>query len=119
MPEETEADLEQLNEQIPAEENRANRLFFEERLAPVFAFRRASGVLDNRDMFLLSTKKAEKDEDVRTSVAGSIRITRLGNKRALVHCLVKIGSKTYENTRLFILDATGRWRLLAWANEPQ
>ncbi len=103
MIEETEADLRRLNEQIPAEENRANRLFFEERLAWVFAMRRAPGMLDSRKMFLLSLKP----DGNRTCDPESIKITRFGKHRAFVNCLVKVNNETFHNMRLFILDGDG------------
>jgi hypothetical protein len=66
-------------------------------------------------MFLLSLKPKGN----RTCDPESIRITRLGKKRALVDCLVKMKDETFHNTRLFILDGDGRWKLLAWANERE
>jgi hypothetical protein len=108
-----EHDLRQLNEQFPIKENAGDRLFFESHLAPVFAFRRASGALDSREMFLLSLAAGGK----RACDPASIEITLLGKSRALVNCVVTSDADRFHNCRLFIKDLTGRWLVLAWANE--
>ena len=113
MADENEHDLRQLNGQFPLKENTGDRLFFESRLAPVFAFRRASGALDSREMFLLSLAPGGK----RGCDPTSIEVIPLGRSRALVNSIVTIDADRFHNSRLFIKDAVGRWVVLAWANE--
>ena len=113
MTNESLAALRRLNQEIPVEENRGNRLFFQDRLAGAFAIRRAKGQLDNREMFLLSlTGGGTRKCDPKT-----IKVTPLGKQRALVSCIVTVGEDVIHNTRMFIKEA-GRWKVLAWANEP-
>jgi hypothetical protein len=113
MIDENEEQLRSINEQIPLRENLADRLFFEGRLAPVFAFRRANGALDTREMFLLSLTAG----GTRACDPNSIEMVPLGKTRALVNCVVTVQGDRFHNSRLFVKDATGRWQVLAWANE--
>jgi hypothetical protein len=114
MTDESNEELRRINEEIPEKENLGDRMFFEDRLAPVFVMRRANGALDDRAMFLLSLKPEGK----RTCDPKSIDIQPMGNFRALVTSMVKVGPAEYHNLRLFGKDGFGRWKLLAWANEP-
>jgi hypothetical protein len=111
------SDLCQLNLEITNAENNANRAFFEALLAPAFAFRRANGVVVDRQGFL-DALKAGGD---RRTEAESIEIKLLGKSRALVECVVFTGTpdqrRRFENARLFSMDEGGNWRLLSWANE--
>jgi hypothetical protein len=113
MTEESGEDLRRLNEQLTIEENAGNRLFFETRLAPVFALKRANGCLDSREMFLLSLKPGGE----RRCDPKSIDVSLVGRARALVSCVVTVDNDSFHNIRLFIKDADGRWVLLSWANE--
>src|ERR1700743_2383877 len=106
--------LRKMNEEIPDKENLGDRMFFEDILAPVFVMRRANGALDDRSMFLLSLKPG----GTRTCDPNTIQIKSMGNFRALVTSVVKVGDAEYHNLRLFAQDGAGRWKLLAWANEP-
>ena len=118
MADENEADLRRLNEEFPLKENAGDRMFFETRLASVFAFRRASGALDSREMFLLSLAPVLDEKKKRACDPKTIEVAPLpGASRFLVHCVVTIGADSFHNTRLFVKDAVGRWQLLAWANE--
>jgi hypothetical protein len=111
------SDLCQLNLEITNAENNANTAFFEALLAPAFAFRRANGVVVDRQGFL-DALKAGGD---RQTEAESIEIKLLGKSRALVECVVFAGTpdqrRRFENARLFSRDENGNWRLLSWANE--
>ncbi len=112
---ENELDLRALNERFTDEENAGNRTFFEERLAGAFAFRRANASVVPRGEFL----DALKAGGARTCDSRSIDVQTLGQMRALVTCRVAIGADRFLNARLFVKDAEGRWRLLAWANERE
>ena len=118
MADENESDLRRLNEAFPHMENAGDRVFFESRLAPVFAFRRANGALDSREMFLLSLAPVQDEQKMRTCDPATIQVVPLpGTRRVLVHCVVNVGADAFHNSRLFVKDAEGRWQLLAWANE--
>src|SRR5687767_13033716 len=113
-PSEDEDDLRRLNERFVEEENAGRGAFFEGRLAPEFAFRRADEQIVSREKFL----KDLKPGGVRTCDPRSIEVHRLGCVRSLVTCVVAEGPKSFQNARLFVKDAVeGRWKLLGWANE--
>ncbi len=119
MTERFEDDLRRINERIPAAENERDRLFFEQHLATVFAFRRANGAMDSREMFLLSLEKPEDPaKGPRSCDPRSIEIVPLGESRAIVNCVVTRDGSAFYNTRLFVKDVEG-WKLLAWANEAR
>lgn len=111
-----EEELRALNLAIAREETNGNKAFFDALLAPTFAFRRANGAFNDRQIFLAGLKP----ETPRECDPQSIGITPIGKTRALVTCIVAIetekGRKEFHNTRLFVLDSKD-WRLLAWANE--
>lgn len=107
--------LKQLNIQIGEAESRGDRDWLEGVIAPKLAFQRADRVtVDDRSQFLSKVKAS----DVRQTRIESIDI--IGD-RAVVKCVVTLKSagtaKSYHNLRLFVRQA-GKWKLLAWANEP-
>ena len=110
-------ELRQLSIDIPNAENSGDKGFFERLLAPVFAFRRASAVVVDRQGFL----DALKGGGDRETELESIQVTPLGGSRALVTSVVAMGSSNqrqrFDNARLFVKDENGEWRLLGWANE--
>jgi hypothetical protein len=114
-----EDELKRLNVQMALEETDGNKAFFDDLLAPKFAFRRVSGAFDDREGFLagLYAGSAERQCDPK-----SIKITPLGKTSAFVICIVRMKIenkwKEFHNARLFVLDSK-RWRLLAWANEEK
>jgi hypothetical protein len=119
MSEQYADELVRLNQRVPIEENAKNRLFFEDLLAPAFAFRRASGALDTREMFLLSVPDAKGE---RSCDPDSIEVRVLGTRRAIVTCVVMVKNEDasverFHNVRLFVKGSDDRWKLLAWANE--
>jgi hypothetical protein len=109
--------LRRLNVEITYKEVEGDKAFFDELLAPMFAFRRAYGAFEDRQTFLAGLKRggAQRECD-----PNSVEITPLGDMRAFVTCIVqmKINDewKDFHNARLFVLDPSD-WRLLAWANE--
>jgi hypothetical protein len=113
MPDETQDDLRRINEQIPIEENAANRSYFEALLAPVFVLKRANGEFQTREMFLLLLIPGGE----RVCDPKSIELHPIGKTRALVTCVITLKGQAIHNTRLFALGPEGRWQLLAWANE--
>lgn len=107
--------LKQLNIQIGEAESRGDRDWLEDVIAPKFAFRRADReTIDDRLQFLGKVKAS----DARQTRIESIDL--IGD-RAIVKCVVTLKSagadKPYHNLRLFVRQA-GKWKLLAWANEP-
>jgi type II secretory pathway component PulK len=110
-------ELEQLNIRMGVEEDNANDAaceWFDSKLAPQLAFRRANGTFDNRDDFLKKVKS--KSSDRRETEVISID---LHGNRAIVTCIVTMGDKRYHNLRLFVRheEHEEQWKLLGWANE--
>ena len=110
-------ELRRLNVEMTTKEAEGNKAFFDDLLAPTFAFRRANGAFEDRQTFLAGLKAggAQRECD-----PNSIEITPLAKMRAFVTCVVKMKIdndwKEFHNARLFVLDPKD-WRLLAWANE--
>jgi hypothetical protein len=108
--------LESINVEIGNAEAAGGRVFFEDLLAPSFAFRRATGAIVDREQY------------IEAIAAGSARTTKVlaitfaGRARAVVSSVVtmEVGgtSQDYDNLRMFIQCNDGSWKLLAWANEP-
>ena len=116
-----DAALISLNDRIIETENRGadgeSRAFLDNILAPVFAFRRASGALTDRDGYLNSlTSGGDR------VVLGTYDITRAGKYRAIVSCRIQmtVGNvlREFDNLRIFVKNEGMEWQLLAWANEP-
>jgi hypothetical protein len=115
-----DAALISLNDRIPEAENRGadaeSRAFLDSILAPVFAFRRASGTLTNREGYLSSL--ASGGDRV---ILGSYDITLAGEYRAIVSCRIQmtVGNvmREFDNLRVFVKNKDMKWQLLAWANE--
>ena len=111
-----ERELADINVRIGLEESKGDegsKKWLDDVIAPMLAFRRASGKLDGRIAYLKSIKESEPRE---TAIEG----IHLHGDRAIVRCVVTMrtaeGVKRYHNLRLFVrLD--GKWRLLGWANE--
>ena len=116
-----DAALISLNDRIAEAENRGadaeSRAFLDSILAPVFAFRRASGALMDRAGYL-SRLASGGDR----GVLGSYDITLAGEYRAIVSCRIqmKVGNilREFDNLRVFVRNEDMAWQLLAWANEP-
>jgi hypothetical protein len=110
-------ELRRLNVKITDKEMEGNKAFFDDLLAPTFAFRRANGAFEDRQIFLAGLKEGGAQ---RKCDPNSIEITLLGGMRAFVTCIVKMKIdtewKAFHNARLFVLDFKD-WRLLAWTNE--
>ncbi len=107
--------LKKSNIEIGAAESAGTKQFFEELLAPAFAFRRASGVIVNRTEFIDAIKpSARRDTKIEA-------VTFLGDNRALVTCIVTMEvdgeRRSFHNVRLFVRRPGENWKLLAWANE--
>ena len=113
-----ERDLADLNVRIGAEETKgdaASKEWLGQVIAPVLAFRRASGKLDGRTAYLAGIGPSAPRET-------TIQAIEVAGDRAIVRCVVTMkspdGEKRYDNLRLFVrLDS--RWQLLGWANEPR
>jgi hypothetical protein len=93
----------------------AAHAWFEERLAPKLAFRRADlKTVDDRTEFIRKVAPADPRETLVQSVD-------VNGNAAFVRCIVTVksaaGEKSYRNLRLFVRDG-GDWKLLGWANEP-
>jgi hypothetical protein len=112
-----QAQIRELNVKMVDEETKGNKAFFDNLLAPTFAFRRTNGAFENRQTFLKSLKA---DGAQRECDPNSVEIKPLGEQRAFVTCIVRMRTddewKEFHNARLFVLDSKD-WRLLAWANE--
>jgi hypothetical protein len=107
--------LEAVNIQIGNAETRGDKAYFEDLLAPAFAFRRVTGAVVDRKQYI---------DAVAASAARTARvrsITFVGSARAIVDCVVTMetpdGKKDFDNLRVFIRTADGAWKLMAWANE--
>jgi hypothetical protein len=114
---EIQGELADLNVRIGDAESRGDaeaKTFLGDVIAPVLAFRRASGKLDGRAEYL----QAVAPSDQRNTTIEAIEV--YGN-RAVVRCVVTMksaaGEKRFHNIRLFVKHE-GKWRLLGWANEP-
>lgn len=108
--------LEKLNIEIGDSESKGALKWLTDIIAPVFAFRRASGEIDGGLGFLKAVSASEPRKT-------DIESIDLYGKRAIVKCIVTMGDKKFHNIRLFVwIDAEegqdGQWKLLAWANEP-
>ena len=103
-------ELVKTNEEIGKRESQGDKDYFNELLAPSFAFMRASGDFDGREDFLKRLKKS----DARTTLVASVSFT--GVRRAIVTCIVEMSGKHYHNIRTFV-QPKGKWLLLSWANE--
>lgn len=108
--------LRKINHQLGVMEEKgdANSIkWFENILAPKFAFMRSNGTFDNRKKFI----KKIKPSDPRETKIISIKVFE---NRAMVACIVTVksaeGEKKYHNLRLFVRYEM-EWRLLGWANE--
>ena len=108
--------LEALNLEIGNAEGRGDKGFFEDLLAPSFAFRRANGVVVDRKQYI----EAVATSAARTTAIRSISFA--GKARAVVTCIVTMDvqgtRKDFDNLRVFVRADDGAWKLLAWANEP-
>ena len=107
--------LETLNLEIGNAEARGDKGYFEDLLAPAFAFRRASGVVVDRKQFIEAVAAgAQRTTSIRS-------ITFAGKARAVVSCVVTMevqgAKKDFDNLRVFVRADDGRWKLLGWANE--
>jgi hypothetical protein len=108
--------LEALNVEIGESESGGDKRFFENLLAPSFAFRRANGTFVDRQQYIDAVAAgAARTTSIRS-------ITFIGKARAAVSCIVTMDvqgrPKDFDNLRVFIRTDTGAWKLLAWANEP-
>jgi hypothetical protein len=107
--------LEAMNVEIGHAEARGDKAYFEELLAPAFAFRRVTGVIVDRKQYIDAVAaSAERKTRVRS-------ITFAGNFRAIASCVVTMdtadGKKDFDNLRVFIRTDDAGWKLMAWANE--
>ncbi len=106
--------LKNLNIEIAAAEDRGDRKWLENILAPELSFRRASGKIVGREQFLKDVKSRP------SSVTRIESIKFYGRDRAVVTAIVnlKIDGKdaAFHNVRLFVRDGA-TWKLLGWANE--
>jgi len=108
-------ELTELNHQISVTESAGDKQSLDGILAPVVAFRRASGAFDDRASFL---------EKVASSIPRETTIRSIdlvGQDRAVVTCVVSMPEgdqeKIFHNVRLFV-RVQDSWKLLGWANEP-
>jgi hypothetical protein len=108
--------LRELNVKIGIAESEGDREFLSSVLAPVLAFRRASGAVVDRATFLDAVKQGARRETAIES------IDLLGSDRAVVTCMVSLvegdRTKQFHNVRLFVRSSEDAWKLLGWANEP-
>ena len=106
-------DLTALNLAIAEAENRGDHEWLAGVLAPRLAFQRADDqkTVDDRVAFLQKVKPGGARS---TRVLEPIQV--LGD-RAIVQCIVTVGEQSFHNLRMFV-RRDGKWKLLAWANEP-
>jgi hypothetical protein len=116
-------DLIRLNQEIGEAESAGDKVALDRVLAPMLAFRRASGACVDRSTFLDGVKAGSTRE---TEIES---ITLLSGDRAVVTCTVSMEvevngqkqKKRFHNVRLFVRGPGGEdaaWKLLGWANEP-
>lgn len=106
--------LNKLNIEIAAAEDRGDQQWLASILAPELSFRRANGMVVDKEQFL---------KDVKPLTASKTEIKSIdlyGKDRAVVTCVVtlKIDGQevAFHNVRLFVREKT-EWKLLGWANE--
>jgi len=108
-------ELTKLNHQIGVAESAGDKRSLDGILAPVVAFRRASGACDDRASFL---EKVAPSNPRETTIRS---IDLVGQDRAVVTCIVTMREgdqrKVFHNVRLFV-RVQDNWKLLGWANEP-
>jgi hypothetical protein len=108
--------LRELNINIGVAESKGDRDFLSDVLAPVMAFRRASGAFVDRATFLSDVKESAPRE---TEIE-SIKL--FGRDRAVVTCIVSLVEgderKRFHNLRLFVRSGESVWKLLGWTNDP-
>ena len=114
MSKDAKDELRALNEEIGRREDEKALHWFNARLAPHFAMRRADGTFHGREAFLDALKRDDKPER-RTTTVNSVEL--LGDSRAVVACVVERGGRQFHNLRLFVREGD-TWLLLAWANAP-
>lgn len=105
--------LRDLNLRIGDAENRGDHGWLAEVLAPRLAFQRADAprTVDDAVAYL------QKVTPGGTRVSRIVEPIELYGDRAIVKCIVSVGDDEFHNLRLFV-RCEGRWKLLAWANEP-
>ncbi len=110
--------LKKLNQDIGAAEDRGDRDWLGGILAPRLAFQRADEekTVDDQLAFLQKVKKKKDSDPCReTEILEPIEVE---GDRAIVKCVVTVGTKKFHNLRLFV-RRVGQWKLLGWANEPR
>jgi hypothetical protein len=105
--------LTELNTKIGEAENSGDREWLATILAPRLAFQRGdeARTVDDRATFLRKVTRGG------TRTTRMIKPIQLYGDRAIVRCIVADGDREFDNLRLFV-RRDGRWKLLAWANEP-
>jgi len=127
-----EDELIKLNKELALRENAGDIDWFENVLAPEIAFRRASGVIIDREAFLSALKNPSNTLRSYEQTEG-VEITE---NLAVFKCIISTTSpsdnnsgktepadnviKKFRNIRLFVKQRfkdDSRWVLLGWANE--
>ncbi len=107
--------LKDLNVQIGVAETAGDRVWLERVIALQLSFRRASGVLVDRDAYLAAVAKTDER-------ATDVESISLHGDRAFVSCVVTVHTSENEeewpkfhNLRLFTRGTDG-WKVMGWAN---
>jgi hypothetical protein len=109
-------ELHELNIEIGKAEDKADRAFFDSLLATVFAFRRRTGQVVDREVYLNDLPRGAG----RARATNIEAIMLISDNRAVVMCLVTFNDtgEVFHNVRLFVRGRPDNpWQLLAWANE--
>jgi hypothetical protein len=109
-------ELHDLNIKIGTAEDKADRSFFDSLLATAFAFRRRTGQVVDREVYLNDLPQGAS----RGRVTNIEAIMLTSDNRAVVMCLVTFNDtgEVFHNLRLFVRERPDNpWQLLAWANE--
>jgi hypothetical protein len=121
-----------LNKEMALRENAGDSDWFENILAPEIAFRRASGVIIDREAFLSALKNPSNTLRTYEQTEG----VEIAENLAVFKCIISTTSpsdnnsgntgpaddviKKFRNIRLFVkqkFEDDSRWLLLGWANE--
>lgn len=105
--------LAELNHRIGDAETEGDMNTLGRVVAPVLAFRRASGRFVDRETFLTAVQPGPRRSTT------DIHVVSSGPEFAVVRCVVAVDDgRAYDNIRLFVRSERGPWMLLGWTSAP-